>query len=82
MTLQPRDETTHYCKGLLKNGTPIVVTDLATGKETHTDKWRREFVDNGVTWIVEMIYVKDKRLNDSGVRVQLNIYEKARVRKK
>jgi hypothetical protein len=76
MTLQPRDETTHYCKALLKKGTPIIVTDLTTGKETHTDKWRREFVDNGVTWIVEMIYVKDKKLNDSGVRVQLRVRKK------
>ena len=77
MTLQLREETTHYCKGLLKTGKPIVVTDIATGKETYTALWRREITDiHGVTWIIEMVYVKDKKLNDSGVRVQLRVRRK------
>ena len=76
MTLQLREETTHYCKGLLKTGKPIVVTDMV-GKETTTALWRREITDKyGVTWIIEMVYVKDKKLNNSGVRVQLRVRRK------
>ena len=37
--------TAHYCKGLLKTGEPIVVTDTATGKEKHTALWRIEIYD-------------------------------------
>ena len=77
MTLQLREETTHYCKGMLKTGKPIVVSDTATGKETNTALWRREITDKyGVTWIIEMVYVKDKKLNNSGVRVQLRVRRK------
>ena len=76
MTLQIREETTHYCKALLKTGKPIVITDTE-GRSTSTALWRREIKDQyGVTWIIEMIYVKDKKLNNSGVRVQLRVRRK------
>ena len=69
--------TTHYCKALLKTGKPIVVTDTATGKEKHTALWRIEIYDkHGEAWILEMIYVKDKKLTKGGVRVQLVLRKK------
>ena len=90
MTLKPREETTHYCKGLLDTGKPIVVTNKATGKEINTDLWRREFVDNGVTWVIQMRYVPDKKIKThdrrgyltfNGVRVQLDIFKKVERKK-
>jgi len=69
--------TAHYCKGLLKTGEPIVVTDTTTGKEKHTALWRIEIYDkHGEAWILEMIYVKDKKLTKGGVRVQLVLRKK------
>ena len=35
-----RPEQVHYCKELLKDDTPIIVKDLITGNETHTDNNR------------------------------------------
>ena len=73
MTLELREETTHYCKALLKTGKPIVVTNMK-GEETNTALWRREIEDkHGVVWIIEMVYVKDKKLTSGGVRVQLRV---------
>ena len=69
--------TAHYCKGLLKTGEPIVVTDTTTGKEKHTALWRIEVYDkHGEVWILEMVYVKDKKLTKGGVRVQLVLRKK------
>ena len=69
--------TAHYCKGLLKTGEPIVVTDTTTCKEKHTALWRIEVYDkHGEVWILEMVYVKDKKLTKGGVRVQLVLRKK------
>ena len=69
--------TALYCKGLLKTGEPIVVTDTTTGKEKHTALWRIEVYDkHGEEWILEMVIVKDKKLTKGGVRVQLVLRKK------
>ena len=69
--------TAHYCRSLLKKGTPIVITDTETRKEKHTALWRIEIYDkHGEPWILEMIYVKDKKLTKGGVRVQLVLRKK------
>ena len=68
-----RPEQVHYCKELLKDDAPIIVKDLITGNETHTDLWRKLIRDEkGDPWLLIIRYipgVKDK----SGARVKLMV---------
>ena len=68
-----RPEQVHYCKELLKDDAPIIVKDLITGNETHTDLWRKLIYDEkGDPWLLIIRYipgVKDK----SGARVKLMV---------
>ena len=68
-----RPEQVHYCKELLKDDAPIIVKDLITGNETHTDLWRKLIRDEkGDPWLLIIRYipgVKDR----SGARVKLMV---------
>ena len=64
-------EEVHYCKQQLKDGKPIKVKNLDTGKEYSTDAWRRIIYDeDGNPWIDEIVYEPDKK-DKSGARVKL-----------
>ena len=70
------DESMNYCKSGLKDGKPIIVKNLLTGKEVKTNKWIFRGYDkdmNEVKFVCE--FIKGKK-DKHGARVKLVKYSK------
>ena len=65
-------EKMNYCKGDLKTGKPLVVSDLVSGKTINTDKWFWDgFEKDGITPVRFQCIFTGKKQNSSGAKAML-----------